>query len=43
MEVERLSSAKTTRRLRPAIDPLGNLLAGGFHLVGLFAIGASTV
>ncbi len=43
MEVGGFSSAKTTRRLRSAIDPLGNLLAEGFHLVGLFAIGASTV
>ena len=37
------SSAKATRRLRSFVDPLGNLLAEGFHLVGLFAIGASTV
>ena len=43
MEVGGFSSAKTTRRLRSAIDPLGNLLAEAFHLVGLFAIGASTV
>ena len=31
------------RRLRLAVDPLGSLLAEAFHLVGLFAIGASTV
>jgi len=37
------ASARTTRRLRAAVDPIGNLLAEGFHLVGLFAIGASTV
>ena len=31
------------RSLRHRVDPLGNLLAEGFHLVGLFAIGAATV
>ena len=33
----------TTRRLRSFVDPIGNLLSEGFHLVGLFAIGAATV
>ena len=33
----------TGRRLRRLADPVGNLLSEGFHLVGLFAIGASTV
>ncbi len=31
------------RRLRRMVDPIGNLLSEGFHLVGLFAIGASTI
>lgn len=31
------------RRLRRAVDPVGSLLAEAFHLVGLFAIGASTI
>jgi protein PsiE len=34
---------RTTGRLRSAIDPVGNLLAEGFHLVVLFGIGAATV
>ena len=34
---------RTTRRLRSAVDPIGNLLTEGFHLVALFAIGAATV
>jgi protein PsiE len=34
---------RTTRRLRSAVDPIGNLLAEGFHLIVLFAIGAATV
>ena len=38
-----ITSAKATRRLRAIADPVGNLLSEGFHLVGLFAIGASTV
>ena len=38
-----VASTKVTRRLRAVVDPLGNLLSEGFHLVGLFAIGASTV
>jgi phosphate starvation-inducible membrane PsiE len=33
----------SSRRLRRMVDPVGNLLSEGFHLVGLFAIGASTV
>ena len=33
----------TSRRLRRLADPVGSLLSEGFHLVGLFAIGASTV
>ena len=33
----------TGRRLRRMADPIGSLLSEGFHLVGLFAIGASTV
>lgn len=33
----------TGRRLRRMADPVGSLLSEGFHLVGLFAIGASTV
>ena len=37
------SSARLTRRLRQNVDPVGNLLSEAFHLVGLFAIGASTV
>jgi protein PsiE len=35
--------ARTTRRLRSAVDPIGNLLTEGFHLIVLFAIGAATV
>ena len=31
-----------TRRMRAIADPIGSLLSEGFHLVGLFAIGAST-
>jgi phosphate starvation-inducible membrane PsiE len=34
---------KSARRLRSAVDPIGHLLTEGFHLVGLFAIGAATV
>jgi protein PsiE len=37
------NGVRTTRRLRSAVDPIGNLLAEGFHLVVLFAIGAATV
>ncbi|WP_246207016.1 phosphate-starvation-inducible protein PsiE [Methylocystis heyeri] len=33
----------TVRRLRQTIDPIGYLLTEGFHLLGLFAIGAATV
>ncbi len=36
-------SLRSGRKLRRAVDPLGNLLAEGFHLVGLFAIGAATI
>ncbi len=32
-----------TRRLRRAVDPVGTLMSDLFHLIGLFAIGASTV
>ena len=31
------------RRLLSAFDPVGQLLTDGFHLLGLFAIGAATV
>ena len=31
------------RSLRRRVDPVGNLLAEAFHLIGLFAIGAMTV
>ena len=37
------NGVRTTRRLRSAVDPIGNLLAEGFHLVVLFGIGAATV
>ena len=37
------NGVRTTRRLRSAVDPIGNLLTEGFHLVALFAIGAATV
>jgi protein PsiE len=37
------NGVRTTRRLRSAVDPIGNLLTEGFHLVVLFAIGAATV
>ena len=37
------AGVRTARRLRSAVDPIGNLLAEGFHLVALFAIGAATV
>jgi protein PsiE len=33
----------SVRLLRAKVDPIGNLLSEGFHLVGLFAIGAATV
>jgi phosphate starvation-inducible membrane PsiE len=36
-------SLRSGRKLRRAVDPIGNLLAEGFHLVGLFAIGAATI
>ena len=32
-----------SRKLRRAVDPIGALLSDAFHLIGLFAIGASTV
>ena len=32
-----------TRRIRAAVDPVGNFLTDGFHFLGLFAIGAATV
>ena len=38
-----LTRANATRRLRRAVDPVGNLLSEAFHLLGLFAIGAATV
>ena len=38
-----LTRANATRRLRRAVDPIGNLLSEAFHLLGLFAIGAATV
>jgi protein PsiE len=34
---------RSGRKLRRAVDPVGNMLSEGFHLVGLFAIGAATV
>ena len=37
------AGARTARRLRSAVDPIGNLLTEAFHLVILFAIGAATV
>jgi protein PsiE len=37
------AGARTARRLRSAVDPIGNLLTEGFHLIALFAIGAATV
>ena len=40
---EPLTRANATRRLRRAVDPIGNLLSEAFHLLGLFAIGAATV
>jgi phosphate starvation-inducible membrane PsiE len=30
-------------KLRHAVDPVGQLLAEAFHLIGLFAIGAATI
>ena len=33
----------TGRSLRRMVDPVGNLLAEAFHLVGLFCIGAATI
>jgi hypothetical protein len=38
-----VTSNIATRRLRGAVDPIGNLLSEAFHLLGLFAIGAATV
>ena len=38
-----LTRVNATRRLRRAVDPIGNLLSEAFHLLGLFAIGAATV
>ena len=37
------SSTRATQWLRSYADPIGNLLTEGFHLIGLFAIGAATV
>lgn len=37
------SVEKVSDRLRRMIDPIGSLLADGFHFLGLFAIGAATV
>jgi protein PsiE len=33
----------TDKRMRALVDPLGMILSDGFHLLGLFAIGAATV
>jgi len=38
-----LSGLRAARRLRAFIDPLGYFFSEAFHLVGLFAIGFSTV
>jgi phosphate starvation-inducible membrane PsiE len=35
--------APAGRRLRQMVDPVGAVLAEAFHLLGLFAIGASTI
>lgn len=44
MEKDRPADAsELTRRLRAVVHPLGDLLAEGFHFLGLFAIGAATV
>ena len=37
------SKSISGRTLRRRVDPIGNFLAEAFHLVGLFAIGATTV
>jgi phosphate starvation-inducible membrane PsiE len=38
-----LTGVKAARRLRTYVDPLGYFFSEAFHIVGLFAIGASTV
>ncbi len=43
MRPDPVTSNIATRRLRGAVDPIGNLLSDAFHLLGLFAIGAATV
>ncbi len=40
---ERNFERTLAKRLRASLDPLGDLLAEGFHFLGLFAIGAATV
>ena len=42
--IDRMSRiAGADKRMRALVDPLGAILADGFHLLGLFAIGAATV
>jgi hypothetical protein len=42
--IDRMSRiAGADKRMRALVDPLGAILADGFHLMGLFAIGAATV
>ena len=38
-----MSNRASSRKLRAALDPIGDTLAEVFHLVGLFAIGACTI
>ena len=35
--------SRAAKRMRAIADPIGSLMSEGFHLIGLFAIGASTV
>jgi protein PsiE len=42
MSERSLSGLQAVRRLRAYVDPLGYFFSEAFHIVGLFAIGAST-
>ncbi len=41
--IEKNSARAGDRRMLSFLDPIGQFLTDGFHLVGLFAIGAATV
>jgi protein PsiE len=43
MDGDESEELTVSRRLRGIVDPVGNVLTDGFHLLGLFAIGAATV